>query len=281
MTTRTIMVQNGTYHAAMGISESDFPLFEDDPNFKLVEYTANNPNALFFNMQDPITGDKNFRLAVASALNRDEIAIFSAGEWAIPATEDGAIWGKDTAYRNTDIPLIPYDPEKSKEYLAASPYNGQSVEIAATAGTNAKTAEAVQDQLAQVGINTTINVMDMPSFSSYTQWADNRAQMMVWVNLMNFNPSGGYRVNFYPGSMNNRARYDNPKLAEMIDTSRTITDVTERDAYFKEMQQIVADDIPEVNLYWRIQALVCDKGVEGMFLPPSAMFDYRYMALAQ
>jgi peptide/nickel transport system substrate-binding protein len=281
MATRTMLLQDGTYQAALGISESDFPLFESDPNFKLVPYTLNNPNALFFNMEDPITGDKNFRLACASALNKEDISIFTAADWAIPATEDGAIWGKETGHRNTGIPDIAYDPEKAKEYLAASSYNGEEVEISATAGTNAKTAEAVQEQLAQVGINTRIHVMDMPSFSSYTQWADNKAQMMVWINLMNLNPSGGYRVNFYPGSMNNRSHYDNPKLAEMIDTSRTIIDEAERDTYFKEMQQIVADDIPEVNLFWRTQAVVCDKNIEGMFLPPSAMYDFRYMALAK
>lgn len=274
---RTIMLQNGESHVAFDIPITDVPLFKSDTeNFNVIPVTMNNPYVLMFNMTDPICGDINFRRAVALALDREEIALFTAGEYAIPATEDAAIWGRETEFRATHLEVYPKNLDKAAEYLAASSYNGQEVEIVCPQGNLAKTSEAIQYQLQSIGIKTKINAMDQPSFSSYTKWADNKAQMICWLCLMNLNPSGSPRPNFYPGANNNRARYDNPELANLLDQAPTLTDKAKRTEVLHKVQEMIYEDMPMIKLYWYTSQCVTAKGVGGFFLPSSAMHDMRY-----
>jgi ABC-type transport system substrate-binding protein len=251
-------------------------MFESDPNFTVEAITQNNPASVQFNLDDPICGDRNFRMAVAHAIDREELAVFARDEWAIPM-EDGTIWGYSTPYRNTNLSLIPYDLDKAKEYLEASNYNGQPVEFAVTG--NTKLGEALQEQLSKIDINLTVNLMDMSSFQAYTGWNDNKAQILTFVHMLQANPVHGYRANFLPGSNNNRMRYDNPELTRMVEESMSITGEEERREHFYREQEIVYEDIPSLAIYYEIRPFIADKNIGGMVLPSSAHYDFRYTYL--
>ena len=274
--TRTIMLQNGEGHIASGITETDLEMFQSDSNFYVDAVIQNNPTMIQFNLDDPICGDKNFRMAVAHAIDRVELSLFSRGDWAIPL-DDGATWGYSTPYRNPNIPLIPYDLDKAREYLAASSYTGQDVEFACTS--NTKLAEALQEQLSKVGINLTVSLMDMPSFTAYTGWNDNRAQMLTFVHMLQANPVHGYRANFLPGSNNNRMRYNNPELIQMVEESMSVTGEEARRDHFYREQEIVAEDVPSLAVYWTVAAICSDADIGGMILPSSSHYDFRYAYL--
>ena len=121
--------------------------------------------------------------------------------------------------------------------------------------------------------------MDPPSFVAYTSWNDNQAQMLLFASMMNTNPSAGYKTNFYPGSNNNRMRYNNPELTAMIESAPAIIGEAERIEHFGKMQEIVANDIPLIPIYWLRSVAVAAKNVGGFTIGVSSMEDHRHLYL--
>jgi len=276
MSTRTIMMQNGESQVCFGISSEDLVLFEEDTdNFSVFPTVFNNPNTLNFNMDDPIAGDYNFRMAVASAIDRAEISIVAAGNWAAPETE-GTMWGFESEFRNRNIPIVPYDLDAARAYLDESPYNGEEIVLSTAIITNVKASEAIQDQLSRIGINIVIDQMDSPSLAAISSWADNRTQVQMFVSAMQV-PASTSRNIYYPGAANNRTMYNNPEVTALYDEVTSVTDRAERERIFMRIQEIIAEDPPIFNVFWRLNGIVGAKGIGGMFMPADVYYDLRYI----
>ena len=272
---RAIMMLNGEAQLCFRVSDEDIPTFKDDPDFQLFSFPLATPNVIFFNLNDPIVGDPNFRMAVASALHRDDLTFGAVGEYGIPIT-DGTVWGWDTDFRNNDIPLVPYDLEKAKEYLALSPYNGEEIEIATAIASTIKASEIIQQQLAKIGINIVVNAMDTPSLGAYTQWDNNQSQIVVFSILFS-RAATSFGNTVSPRTSGNRMMYDNPVINDMLDKAATSTDENVRRELYMEMQEILAEDMPYLGLFWRMSSVVAAKGVGGFKLPANALYDLRYI----
>jgi len=278
ISSRTIRLQNGEADISMSLPEGDFPMFRADPNFTTIPVIRNNSTGILLNMNDPITGDKNFRLAVAYAVDREEITMIALGDMGIVPT-DGSAWGRTTAFRNTSIPLIPHDPDKAKEYLAASVYNGEELEITTAGIEHVRASEVLQEQLARIGVKSRVNVMDQTSFIAHTNGQDSKGQIMFWENVLGPNP-GSFRNIYAPGAAMNRAMYNNPEFTAMLDQAPTILDEAERSAVYMQAQETIAEDLPFIPVFFRIIEFAAKAGLGGMKISLTHTFyDCRMMFL--
>ena len=271
---RTVMLQNGSAQLG-GVTESDLAMFRDDENYGIHTVIANNSMSLMLNMADPILGDLNFRKAVAHAINKDDIALFAMGSLGVPVT-DGTIWGYETPYKNESIAPIMFDVDLAKEYLEASSYDGEEIELSIMSSGD-RLAQALQEQLGVIGIKIRINIMDVPSFMVYTSSTDNKAQMLTFFCMMSQNPVDTYRVNFYPLASNNKMNYNNSEVTELLDQAQSVLGEDAQKEFFYKMQEIVSADIPAIPLYWMVGAMVYAKGVGGVVTSASAHYDLRYL----
>ncbi len=263
--TRTIMMQNKECQLSFGIGNDDAALFQEDPDFVVIPELANNPQGLQFNMDDPIVGDINFRKAFLYGIDREEICIVARGDWAMPPA-DGTIWGYETEFRNNDIPVIPHDEAKAKEYLEKSNYKGEPVEISVGNPTNVLVAETIQRQLKPLGINITINSMDTPSLNAYNQWGNNKSQ--ITAASFGFNMSASSANNLYlPGGSNNRSQYNNPEVAELLNQAKFEGDVAKRAELYKQVQALVAEELPGAQMLWLVRTVVATKELGGWIIP--------------
>ena len=261
---RTIAMQNGESQMSFNISPNDIPWFESNPDFHVLSFTANVINTIGFNMTDPITGNKDFRLAVAYATSNPEIAVAASGDGAIPV-DDGAVWGWGTEFRNSSLPMIPFDLDKAKEHLDRSPYNGEMIEIVSGNPDVNRGAEMIQEQLGKIGINITLFQTDHVTLAGHTAYDNNKAQMVHYLNVFDFS-SGSARAIFYPGGVWNMASYNNPVVNDLLDKAPTIADPTERAAVYAQVQEIVAEDIPYIGIYFSIRYITSVAGVGGIKL---------------
>ena len=274
---RLMMLQNGQSDVCFSLDPVDMELIEQDTeNFVAYPYVMNNPNGIGFNMDDPICGDWNFRMAVASAVERDEITLAACGIYGIPEST-GTLYGYQNEFRNNNIPIVPYDLDAARAYLAASPYNGETIEIATAIITNIIAAEVLQQQLTAIGISTHINQMDPPSMGAYLRYGDNKSQMFLYVIPQNSLSAATYRNLVYPGASHNRTSFNNPEITAMLEQAPTVADRTERARLYARMQEIFAEDPSMINLFWLGQIAGCAKGVGGMHLPSDFFFDLRYV----
>lgn len=270
---RAVMLLNGGTDVCLSVGPTDMPVFVDNPDFIIYGYAANTTHSLTFSMINPITSDLNFRLAVAHALNRQEIALVSTGIWAKP-TEDGSFWGDSTPYRNTDIPLLEYDIEKAKDYLAKSVYNGEVMTLITGPDTLALGGEMMVEQMRVIGINVEQLAMDVPSLVPVTMYGDPNMQMLHFVGPFELDPSSA-RVMLYPEMSANRASYNNPEVNELLDKVLGIADVKEVEAIYKQIQLLVSYDIPQLSLYERIWTIVTNPRVGGININVDMNHDLR------
>ena len=274
--TRLMRLQNGESDVCFSLDPVDQPLIEaDTENFVAYKFIYNICNMMAFNMADPITGDLNFRKAVASAIDRVEIGLACLGEYAQAETQ-GTFYGLETEFRNNDIPIIPYDIDKAKEYLADSPYNGETIEITAAISTNIIVAEILQQQLSKIGINIKVNGVDPANLMSATAYGNNTTQIVIFVGAFT-SSAASFRNQYYPGTGTNRTSYNNPELTELLDKAPTVIDENERRDLYYKMQEMVAEDPPSFNLFWMENMASCVKGVGGIITSTDAYMDLTYI----
>ena len=278
--TRLMQLENGEAQVCFSINANDYDYVESQTDkFVTFPFTSNNNSYIAFNMNDPICGDLNFRKAVASAIDREEM-VASAFNGYGEVNTLGTFWGFRTEFKNENIPIIPKDLEKAKEYLAQSNYNGETVEIVSAIPDLIKTAQIVQAQLAEIGINTTIKETDPPGISAYATYADNKAQMIVYVGGISLN-AGSTKAYFYPYGSYNRASYKNDEVIALYDLAVSQADPAEREATYHKIQEIVAEDLPYINLMNTTFLVCCAKGVEGLKLSNLAYHDLTYMYMIE
>jgi len=271
MTARTIRMQRGESQLSFGTSADDLPLFQNDPdNFQVLPQTFNTVQGFSFNMNDPLLQDYHLRMAIMHATNREEIALFAANEWATTIyghpRGGGTIWGYATDFRNNDIPAIPFDLEMAAYHLALSNYNGEELEIAAAIITNIRAAQALQEQLRVAGINARVQEFDSPGLSAYMIDPDGGSQIVFFSLQMNLS-AGSARNLFYPGMPQNRMHFNNPEVNELlVEAAGTLDFNTRRDLYMR-IQEIVAEDPPFLQVFWRINGTVAVNGLGGIRLP--------------
>ena len=270
MSARTIRMQTGESQLSHGTSADDVALFQADPdNFQVFPHTYATLQGYSMNMSDPLLSDKNLRFAIMHATDRAEISIMAAGEWCAPITQDqggGTVWGYATEFRNNNIPMLEFDQDLAREYLAASSYDGEEIEIAAAIITNIRAAQALQQQLAAVGINTRIAEFDSPGLSAYMMNPESPTQL-VFISLTMNSGAGSMRNLIYPGAVQNtRMQYNNPEVTEILDRATGELDTNARRDLYMRLQEIVAEDPPFLQTYWRINAVVAAEGIGGVRL---------------
>ena len=275
-TARLIALQNGEADMVWSINPSEFPAVEaDTEHYACYSYIVHNCGFLAFNLEDPICGDLNFRKAVASVMNRDDIILAARNGYAV-WPESGSFWGYGTEYKNLDIPFIPYDVEAAKEYLAKSCYNGETIEITSAMPDFTIAAQVLQGELAAIGVTCTINQTDTAGMNAYTAWGNNKGQMMSytggWTQLASV-----CRTYFYPGNSSNRAALNDEEINRLLDLAPTQTDEAEREATYKKVQELVNEQLPFIAYFNIRHVACCQMGVGGMILRNDSTHDYSHI----
>jgi len=272
--TRLMMMENFEADLCFALGPEDIAILDANPDFEIIPLAFNNPNILGFNLADPIVGDYNFRMAVAHAICSEEIAIAAAGEWAAQVFDMTNVWGLDQEFRNPNTRHITQDIELAKEYLANSSYNGETIELAAAIITNVRAAEAIQQMLRVIGINTEINQMDAPGLNAYAQFGANQTQMFVFVSATRFN--AGSIANLYrPYGPQNRWEMNDPDIIALLDRAAATTDVREREALYMELQEIISQNPPALNIFWRLNGVAARTNMGGFNLRSDMMYNLR------
>jgi len=268
-TAKDIMLKNGelTFGEISGMYVQEYL----DLGFTVWEMTANNCEYLSFNQNKPLMQDKNFRLAVAYALNKQAILnVAYDGYGKLPNT---IFWGYNTAYRNPDIAPIDQDIEKAKEYLAQSSYNGETVKLSACVDRDIKAAQMIQEQLMAIGIDINLVTYDQGGLNELVTWDNTTEDLVCHGGIMS---AVGTAMDGYTksGQKNNVAHYSNPELDEIMTEAKATVDGPEREALYYKAQEILAEDIPYITLFHVTQYYAAAPGAGGAVPYPTTYVDW-------
>lgn len=223
-----------------------------------------------------ITDNAEIRKAVALSVNRDEIVETALEGLALPVTGlySPATWGYDP-----DMTGYPFDQEAARATLEGLGYvegrsgiyelDGQPLEINVwtynTPG-SLRVAQILQAQLADVGINLTIQQMESATLLGSTQRGEHDAL------LISYGWADGGILSYFFGSdrlaTTNRVHFSDPEVDALLARGNSTVDVDERFAIYQELQRNLLDQAPWVPLYATEVTHLARSEVKGVIVNP-------------
>jgi peptide/nickel transport system substrate-binding protein len=137
-------------------------------------------------------------------------------------------------------------------------------------------AAVFQQQLREVGIILDIRSFEFATFFSDVTHGEFQVYSLRWVGG-NEDPDifeyAFHSARIIPNGAN-RQFYNNPRIDQLIDHARSETDQNARKQDYAQVQQILAEDLPYVDLWYFDNVMVYSKRVRNLQLNPSGNYDF-------
>lgn len=242
---------------------------DQDPRLRILRGEGSSYSYLGFNLADPILKDLRVRRAIAHAIDRPGIVKNILRDTATLAS--GLLPPYHWASQS-DLPQYHYAPEESRRLLKAT---GIPLPIRLSFKTSQdavarRVAEAMQHQLAQVGIDLDLRTYEWGTF--YADIKSGRFQLYTlrWIGITD--PDIYHRIfhsDSLPPNGANRGRYINREVDRLLLEGRTALDRSKRRRIYHRVQQILAEELPYVSLWYNHNVVIIKRNIEGFVLYPA------------
>ena len=234
---------------------------------------------LAFNLRDPILKNVCVRQAIAYVLDRGPMIHYLWRDMARPAAS--VLPPEHWAY-DGEVRTYAHDPARARQLLDAAGYperNGVRFHLTMKSSTEESTrlmAAVLQQQLREAGIALDIRTFEFATFYSDIQKGAFQLFSLRWVGG-NEDPDVFEHVfssKSFPPLRGNRGYYSNPRVDELIDDARSKVDRQRRKHDYDEIQRIVAEDLPYVNLWYFDNVLVHSARVRNLQVSSAGNYDF-------
>ncbi len=207
---------------------------------------------LGFNIADPALGRPAVRRALAMAIDREAIIahLFAGGASPASAVLPPGHWALNEA-----LAPIPYDPGAAAALLGELGYSETRPLVLSYKTTTdpfrLRVAAALQDQLARVGVQLTIESYDWGTFYADVKAGRFQLYSLSWVGIT---LPDIFRHAFHsaavPPQGANRGRYQNAEVDRLIEAAEVEPDPARQAALYRQLQRLLLDDLPCVPLWY-------------------------------
>ncbi len=236
-----------------------------------------NVEEIFFNTLDEHFSDVHVRRALALAIDREAITqalTFGYGEVA------NTVLPNAIRYNTTDsVNALNLDLEAAKEELAQSAYpDGFDTTVSIASGNNVRLQEAqiLQAAGAQIGINIEIDAKEIAAFREDFK-ALNFSIMInsATADYPDADSIFAFQVDPEGFSQCYWTSYKSDEAVKLLKEGQVTPDGDERAAVYADLQQVLADDVPYIPLYYPSITVGIRSNVEGLVILPngSARFE--------
>jgi peptide/nickel transport system substrate-binding protein len=234
---------------------------------------------LAFNLRDPILKDVRVRQAIAYALDRRPMIEYLWRGEAQPARS--VLPPQSWAYYG-NVPIYDHNPGKAEQLLDDAGYraaNGVRFHITMKTSTDENTrlmVAVIQQQLREVGIALDIRTFEFATFFSDVTHGLFQLYGLRWIGG-NEDPDIfelAFHSARFPPNGANRGYYSNPKVDALIGQGRREVDPAVRKPIYAELQRILAEELPYIDLWYLDNVLVHNKRVVNLKLNPAGSYDF-------
>jgi peptide/nickel transport system substrate-binding protein len=226
------------------------------------------------NVNHQILRHRKVRQAIALAIDRDAMLRHLLKDTGTAA--NGLISPLNWAYDDSVQPW-PYDPERAKRLLDEAGYvdpdgRGPRPRFRLSFKTTnidlrRRIAEAIKEQLLQVGIELEVRSYEWGTFFSDVKKGNFHLYSLAWVGVVD--PDIQYQIfhtTSFPPNGDNRGRYSNLAVDRLLEKGRIASSEAERKLIYSQAQKLLAEDLPYVPLWWWKNVIVTKPSVRG-FVP--------------
>jgi len=223
--------------------------FRNNPEFTIKENPGFWGYRLIFNYErNKLFRNKELRQALAYAINRQELVEKIARGAAIPGNP--GILSRHHVWYNPDVPAYQHDPERAKKMLEQQKLVNLSFTLLTGQDREVRIGEILKEQLAKVGIQLIVESVDMKSRDARIREGQYELALVGhggWGADADYLRSrfSSDRSDWFSGTPG----YNNPHVDELGRRQLTETDEEKRRGLIFQLQQELAQDVPEIPLY--------------------------------
>lgn len=264
----------------LDIIQNDLPAeliryLEDNKAIHVGTHRGSNFAYMGFNLDDPVTGNRKVREAIAHAIDRQAIIHYVLADAARLA---GGLLPPEHWAGLPDDTGIPHDPARAKRLLQELGY-GPDNPLEMTYKTSSdplrvRIATVFQDQLARVGIQVRLQIYDWGTF--YGDIKDGRFQMysLAWVGIKT---PDIFKYVFHSESIPpkgaNRGRYRDPEIDAWIEAAAAADSLQAQVKYYRRIQQRLLKTLPYIPLWYEDHVYAAHDDISGYSLSTDGNYD--------
>jgi peptide/nickel transport system substrate-binding protein len=215
-------------------------------DLELVPTSASRVFKVLLNVKKEPLSKKDVRQAIAFAVDRQEFVKVVADGYG--TVEPSVVMKQQWFYSPTA--KYSHDLQKAKKLLAQAGYpNGFKVKMSFTSREPDKTIiQLIQSQLKKIGIDGEIESYDRLAFND--KWTKGEGEIgLNFLPAPKPDPYMQFQIFFASTGNNNFTGYSSKLFDEKLEQSKRTYNIEKRKALYKELQNILAEDSPEVFLF--------------------------------
>jgi len=279
--TRALELEKGSADVCINCLTADMvSALVKRPNLQVESGPGTNLNYISFNTQDSVLRDLRVRQAIAYAMNRPLII---SSLWRDRAQLAESLLPPQHWAWTGDVQQYPYDPAKANALLDAGGWKRGSDGVrfhltmkTSTDETSRLLAMILQQQLRDIGIALEVRSFEFATFYSDISKGAFQMYTLRWLGGNEDPDIFGYAYDShrFPPRGANRGRYVNTVLDGLIKEGATSSDQALRRIDYVKVQQILAAELPSINLWYLDAVLVHTRRLQNIHISSSGTFDF-------
>ena len=263
---RVIALQNGEIDVCIDPPTTELQFLEEDENITVHTQAGTRLFYLGFNCEKEPFNNEKLRQAVSCAIDKDmivDVVLGGRGKIQYSVLNRG-VW---SFLDNDKIEAFTYDLDRAKELMAEAGYpdGGLTVDLySANSAPYSTIAPIIQANLQAIGI--TVNIVTLDEATLKTECQAGNQQMFLWRWNVITRLDETYRELFYTDYGTNYHQLSDPYVDEMTDKILTEKDEDARLQESHDLQQYMAEIVPQVPLYVPDLVIAYNKNLKGTYL---------------
>ncbi len=252
---------------------SQLSILRNDPRLRLSLRSGMNVAYLAFNVRKPPLDDSRVRHAIALAINNVRLmqSIYYGTAETASSILPRASWAFDNEARVTE-----YNPEKARQQLKELGIHNLQLQLWVPSGSQSynpspvKTAELIQADLAQVGINVTVVPVEGRFQEARLMEMNHDLTLAGWATDSN-DPDSVFRPLLSCAairSQTNYAHWCDPGFDQVLQDALSSQQLSRRIEHYKSANHILSEQLPVLPLASSLRMQAYRYDMRGLVLSP-------------
>ena len=222
---------------------------KNEEGLALTQYPSARLMYLSVNNESEVFKDKLMRQALAYAVDREKAVLVGAdGAGEIVNT----LAGNDFTSAPQGFEWYEHNPDKAKELVKEAGMDGATVVIKTFAsGTHPKIATAIQDDLAAIGLNASVQQLEVNAMIEDLEAGNFDVAVTSWTSMVkDTGDLFDYILHSANYGITNDARYVNEEVDELLNAAASNQDNAERTEMYTKVAELAKEDCPYIPLLY-------------------------------
>jgi peptide/nickel transport system substrate-binding protein len=244
----------------------------ENPDITLIQTPGTSWQGLAMNFARPPWDNPEARMAIAKAINRDELietAFFGLSQPAIGAIAPAFGFAYLSPEEAPPTPQA-YNLEEAKALAESAGIVGEAPTIMVYED-DLRSAEVVRNQLADLGLDVQIESLQQAAWNE--RWMAGDFDWIFNGSAADADPDDGHWNFFTLDGPWNYYSYKSQEVNDLLVGTRTVGDQEERASLFQQAQAILQQDVPHAFIHHIIDIVGFSNDVQGYVPLP----EFRYL----